>query len=31
MEQVLKVVDDGTDALRVVPRLAAAPAGRAAG
>jgi len=31
MEQVLEVVDDGTDALRVVPRLAAAPAGRAAG
>jgi len=31
VEQVLEVVDDGTDALRVVPRLAAAPAGRAAG
>lgn len=31
IEQVLEVVDDGTDALRVVPRLAAAPAGRAAG
>jgi hypothetical protein len=30
-EQVLEVVDDGTDALRVVPRLAVAPAGRAAG
>ena len=30
-EQVFEVVDDGTDALRVVPRLAAAPAGRAAG
>jgi hypothetical protein len=31
IEQILEVVDDGTDALRVVPRLAAAPAGRAAG
>jgi hypothetical protein len=31
VEQVLEVVDDGTDALRVVPRLAVAPAGRAAG
>ncbi|MBM3694531.1 MAG: hypothetical protein FJW79_01140 [Actinobacteria bacterium] len=28
-EQVLEVLDDGSDALRVVPRLAAAPAGRA--
>lgn len=31
VEQILEVVDDGTDALRVVPRLAVAPAGRAAG
>ncbi|MBN2114548.1 MAG: hypothetical protein JW785_10540 [Acidimicrobiia bacterium] len=31
IDRVLEVVDDGTDALRVVPRLAAAPAGRAAG
>jgi len=31
IEQVLEVVDDGTDALRVVSRLAVAPAGRAAG
>ncbi len=31
IEQILEVVDDGTDALCVVPRLAAAPAGRAAG
>jgi len=31
IDQVFEVVDDGTNALRVVPRLAAAPAGRAAG
>ena len=31
IDQVFEVVDDGTNALRVVPRLAAAPAGRTAG